>query len=73
MERHSYAYGYFIAYPMTRDTTSGLYYAYFTPDTVPNDPTAFLWFYGGMPGKEKGGMSTTGFKPGYRYFISVLE
>jgi hypothetical protein len=44
IERHSYAHGYFKSYPMVRDSMSGLYYAYFTPDPVPDDPSAFLWF-----------------------------
>lgn len=73
IERHSYAYGYFIAYPMKKDTISGLYYAYFTPDPDHEDPSAFLWFYGETPGEEKGGMPTSLFDTGYRYFISVLE
>ena len=73
IERHSYGLGYFKSYPMFRDSTSGLYYAYFTPDSVPDDPSAFLWFYGKKPGVEEGGLSTTRFEMGYQYFISILE
>jgi hypothetical protein len=73
IERHSYSQGNFKSYPLARDSTSGLYYAYFTPDPVPTDPSAFLWFYGGRPGVEEGGLSTARFKVGYQYFISILE
>ncbi|MFC2099013.1 hypothetical protein ACFLTA_06095 [Bacteroidota bacterium] len=71
IERHTDSY--FAAYPMARDATTGLYYTYFTPDPESDDPSAFIWFYSYSPGEERGGMSTTGFEPGYRYFISVLE
>ena len=58
---------------MARDSTSGLYYAYFTPDPVPADPSAFLWFYGERPALEEGGMPTTRFETGYQYFLKILE
>jgi hypothetical protein len=73
IERHSYANGSFKSYPLARDSTSGLYYTYFTPDFVLADPSAFLWFYGEWSGVEKGGMSTSRFEVGYLYFISILE
>lgn len=73
IERHSYAGGPFKSYLMARDSTSGLYYAYFTPDPKPADPSAFLWFYGERPGVEEGGMPTTLFEAGYQYFLTILE
>lgn len=66
-------YGYVKAHPMTRDSTSGLYYAYFTPDTSMNDRSAFLWFYGSKPDVKEEGISTSRFKSGYQYYISILE
>ncbi len=73
IERHSYSGGNFKAYPMARDSTSGLYFAYFTPDPVLADPSAFFWFYGEEPGVEEGGLSTSRFEVGYHYFFSILE
>jgi len=73
IERHSYAYGHFWSYPLHTDTLSGLYYTYFTPDTVPSDPSAFLWFYGERPDIEEGGLTTKDFEIGYQYNISILE
>ncbi len=73
IERHSYAQGYFWSYPLEFDTLSGLYFTYFTPDTIPSDPSAFLWFYEGVPGTEEGGLPTTGFEVGYQYYIRILE
>lgn len=72
IERHS-NYSYSKTYPIARDSTSGLYYVYFTPDPVINDPSAFLWFYGEKPGAEEGGMPTSRFEVGYKYYISILE
>ncbi|MFO7934987.1 MAG: hypothetical protein R6U78_13010 [Bacteroidales bacterium] len=73
IERHSITPDYFRAYPLSLDTLSGLFYTYFTPDTVPSDPSAFLWLYGSKPGTEEGGLSTAGFEIGHQYFIKVLE
>ena len=73
IERHSYHENHFRSYPLDFDSVSGLYYTYLTPDTVPSDPSAFLWFYGRKYNGEEGGMTTAGLKPGYRYLISVLE
>jgi hypothetical protein len=73
IERHSYAGGYFKAYPLDRDTATNLYYTYLTPDPDINDPSAFLWFYNDTPGLEEGGESTSRFRKGFRYFISILE
>jgi hypothetical protein len=73
IEKHSYANGNFKSYPMARDSLSGLYYAYFTPDPDVSDPSAFLWFYGEEPGIEEGGIPTSGFEVGCRYYISILE
>lgn len=73
IERHSYREDYFRSYPLGLDTLSGLYYTYLTPDTVPSDPSAFLWFYGRKYNGEEGGMPTAGLETGYRYLISVLE
>jgi hypothetical protein len=73
IERHSYSPGYFKSHTLERDSTSGLYYAYFTPDPAMDDPSAFLWFYGEKPGLEEGGMATTRFEKGYQYFLNILE
>lgn len=73
IERHSYTQSSFKSYPMARDSASGWYYAYFTPDPVLDDPSAFLWFYSGKPGMEEGGLSTTRFQMGHQYFINILE
>jgi hypothetical protein len=73
IERHSYASGYFKAYALDMDTATALYYTYLTPDPEINDPSAFLWFYNDTPGLEQGGLSTSQFKKGFRYFISILE
>lgn len=73
IERHSYAYGYFKSYPFLKDSLTGLYYTYFTPDPEVSEPSAFLWFYGGKQGEEEGGLPTTGFEIGYQYLITVLE
>lgn len=73
IERHSYAHGYFKSYPLLKDSATDMYYAYFTPDTVPDDPSAFLWFYEGEQGIEEGGLPTKDFEIGYQYNIMVLE
>lgn len=76
IERHSYSDGYFTSYPMSVDTETGLYFAYFTPDPESSDPTAFLWFFEGLPGESdesEGGMPTHGFEKGYQYNINILE
>jgi len=73
IERHSYANGYFISHPLFLDSLSNLRYAYFTPDTDTADPSAFLWFYSGMPGREEGGLPTSGFEIGTQYHIRILE
>lgn len=73
IEKHAYANGFFTAYPLSEDTVSGLYYAYFTPDTVTDDPSAFLWFYEGEPGEEEGGLSTANLESGTRYDIEILH
>ena len=73
IERHSFAYGYFWSYPLFPDSLSGSYFAYFTPDTAASDSSAFLWFYGGTPGVEEGGLSTIGLEIGYQYNIRILD
>jgi len=73
IERHSISRNYVRYYPLSHDTISGLYYTYFTPDTIPSNPSAFLWFYSWKPGNDEEGLSTTGFDIGYQYFITVLE
>lgn len=73
IERHSYAHGFFTSYPLSKDSLTGLYYTYFTPDPVSYNPSAFLWFYEESPGESEGGMPTFGFENGYQYHISILE
>lgn len=73
IERHSSIPGYFRSYPLSLDTLSGLYFGYFTPDTVPADPSAFLWFYRGEAGVEEGGLPTAGLETGYQYLVTILE
>lgn len=73
IERHSYAHGFFYHYPFTSDPATGLYYAYFRPDTMPSDPTAFIWLYEGLPGPTEGGIPTFDMQIGHQYHISVLE
>jgi hypothetical protein len=62
-----------VPYPLVRDTITGLYYAYFTPDTSDSDPSAFLWFHGLEDAAAGEGLSTAGFDIGYQYLITVLE
>lgn len=73
IERFASGEGYFRSYPLTLDTISGLYYAYFTPDTATTNPSAYLWLYKGKPGVESGGLTTSYFEPGYQYLIKVLD
>ncbi len=73
IKRHSYSEGYFTSYPLEKDEFSGLYYAYFNPDPVSSDPSAFLWFYNGRPDTAEGGLSTCDFEPGYQYYIKILD
>lgn len=73
IEKHSYADGFFTSYPLAKDSLSGLYYVYFTPDTVRDDPSAFLWFYEGVPGEEEGGLPTVNMERGTRYDIEILH
>jgi len=73
IERHAYAHGHFWPYPLSTDSISGLYFTYFTPDTVPSSPTAFLWLYGDTPGVEEGGMTTCDLEIGFQYNISILD
>lgn len=73
IERHSYAHGFFESYPLTSDENSGLYYAYFRPDTLSSDPSAFIWFYDGVPGASEGGLPTYNMQIGFQYHIKVLE
>lgn len=73
IERHSYAHGFFTSYPLAKDPSTGLYYTYFTPDTVKDDPSAFLWFFEGEPGEEEGGLSTASLVTGARYDIEILQ
>jgi len=73
IERHSYAKGHFWSYPLGEDSLTGLFYTYFTPDTVPSDPSAFLWFFGEKPGIEEGGMTTCDLEIAYQYNISILD
>jgi len=73
IERHSYADGYFIPYPMHPGPAPGYYYTYLTPDPIWEDPSAFLWFYDKQPGKELGGLTTTQMDAGMVYLIEILE
>ena len=68
-----YVSGYFESYPLTLDSNSGMFYAYFTPDTPNSNTSAFLWFYEGDPGIASGGLSTLDFEIGYQYLIEVLD
>ena len=73
LERRSNSSGYIQLHPLAQDTATNFYYAYFRPDPVPDDPSAFLWLYGRDQDFQEGGLSTTRFKLGYQYFISILE
>ena len=73
IERFASGEGYFRSYPLTLDSVSGLYYAYFTPDTASTNPSAYLWLYKGKPGIESGGLTTSYFEKGYQYLIKVLD
>ena len=73
IERHSYAYGAFTSYPLSSDTVAGLYYAYFTPDPEPEDPSVFLWFFNGQTGGKTGGIPTADLQLGYQYHILIIE
>lgn len=73
IKRYSYSDGYFQSFPMPRDTVTGLYFAYFAPDTRPDNPTAYIWFYQGRPGIETGGISTLDFSLGKVYMFDILE
>jgi hypothetical protein len=65
--------GYVRYFPLQRDTLSGLYYTYFTPDTVPMAPSAFLWFYGRGIESQENGLSTALFEKGFQYHIEILD
>lgn len=73
IEKFASGEGYFRSFPLTLDTVTGLYYAYFTPDTASSNPSAYLWLYEGKPGIESGGLSTSYFEKGYQYMINVLD
>lgn len=73
IEWHSHADGYYRSYPLNWDSLTGRYYAYFTPDTVPYDPSAFLWFYSNDQFNLETALSTSGFMTGHQYQISILE
>ncbi len=73
IKRYSYSGGFFQSYPMAQDTTTGLYYAYFAPDTRPENPSAYIWFYKGRPGIETGGISTIDFSLGKVYMFDIIE
>ena len=73
IRRFSYSQGYFTPYPLSKDDLTGLYFAYFTPDTTPSDPSAFLWFHDDRPGEVDGGLPTYELEAGYQYFVSILE
>lgn len=73
IERHSYANGFFTSYSLSKDSISGLYHCYFTPDPESDDPSAFLWFYEGEPGIEEGGLPTANLDIGTRYDIEILQ
>lgn len=73
LERFASGEGFFLSYPLTLDTITGLYYAYFTPDPQPENPSAFLWFYKGKPGVESGGLSTVKLSTGKIYRIRIIE
>ncbi len=73
LERHYYAHGYFIPYPLSKDSLTGAWYCYLTPDRRMDDPSAFLWFYGDSPGIEEGGLSTAAMEEGKVYNLEILE
>jgi len=73
IKRYSYSEGYFQSFPMARDTATSLYFAYFAPDTRPDNPTAYIWFYQNRPGIEKGGISTLDFSLGKVYMFEIHE
>lgn len=73
IEKFAYGEGFFVSYPMTVDTVSGLYYAYFSPDPQPENPSAFVWFYKGKPDIETGGLSTVKLSTGKIYRIKIIE
>ena len=63
----------FVSYPLERDSINKLYYTYILPDTIPDIPDAFLWFYGDGKAYDNGGLHTEFFEIGYKYLINVLE
>ena len=63
----------FKAYPLILDTISKAYYTYLLPDTFPEKPNAFLWFFSEETGETKDGLHTDVFEIGYKYLIKVLE
>lgn len=73
IKRHSYSEAYLTYFPMSYDSLSGYYYAYFTPDSMRSDQSAYLWLYGKNQDVDKGGYSTVDFETGYQYCISVFE
>ena len=73
IKRYAFSADYFRSYPMSMDSATGAWYAYFLPDTVPDDPSAFIWLYSGRPGEEKGGYSTVGMEKGHCYIFSVIQ
>ena len=73
IEKFASGQGWFRSYPLTLDSLTGFYYAYFTPDKDVSNPSAYLWLYEGKPGIETGGLSTRDFEIGYQYLFSVLD
>jgi len=73
IEKFASGEGYFNTYPLTLESTSGLYYAYFTPDPDSSNSSAYIWFYEDTPGGPSGGLSTMEFEIGYQYVIKVLD
>lgn len=73
IESHSLKNEDYISYPLAIDSVSKSYYTYITPDTIPELPNAFLWFYDEEQGEEKDGLPTEVFEIGYKYLIKVWE
>jgi len=73
IKRYTFSASYFRSYPMSLDSAAGAWYAYFLPDTVFADPSAYIWLYSGRPGEEKGGYSTVGMEKGHCYIFTVLQ
>jgi len=73
IQRYEDSKGIYNYFPLSLDTITGLYYAYFTPDPYPENPSAYLWFYGNDRYNAEGGLSTVDCKPGSIYRINIIE